>query len=121
MLTEAIPVSTTDPLIQGSTEHITMLFAPRCVRHFSHNGLNQPIGGVETIVKAHRVEAVPEVPQVRKQPDRTGRPATGLRFDEITHILIQRLLRIAQVVALPKPGQVRGRGRPKPAFMEEVR
>ena len=72
-----------NPLVQD----VAVLFAPGSVIYLAYHRLDAPIGSVEAIVKADRVEAVTAVAQVSQQADRPVGIASALVFDQLPHAI----------------------------------
>ena len=93
-------------------QHITMPFPPRSVVDFGHHAIDVFTGGIEAVIKTHRVKAVPEVTQVREQPYRACKCVAGLALHQIAHCLIQRHGCVAQMIGAVKVRQCAAARRP---------
>jgi hypothetical protein len=87
---------------------------------FGHNGHRVAIRVVEAEVKAHRIEDVAEVAEMSEQTNWPARPPAGVGLHHVAHRLLQRQLRITQVVLTAKAGQGRSFGGPEPATGEDL-
>ena len=97
------------PGLAPGVEHVVVALAPGRVVHLRHDGREGLAVRLEAIVEAHRIEAEPEVAQVREQPHRTGREESGLPAHQAADLLVQRRRRrgARAVVAFPEPGDRR--------------
>ena len=92
--------------VSAFVENVTVSFSPGSVVDFGHQGVEALAGAVETIVEAHRIEAMTKVPQMGKEPDGPVGAAPRFLQDEISDRSIQVDLGLAQMVAAVEPGQI---------------
>ena len=97
-----------------------MLFTPGGVVDFGDNVLDHLAAGIEAVVKAHRVEAVPEIAQLGEQTHRSLRPPSTALLDQVAHALGEWLCRVAKVIGTAKPRQVGAPRGPQPEALEQA-
>jgi hypothetical protein len=67
------------------SQHVAVLFKPRCVMNLGHYGLHVFLCGTVTIVEAHGIEAVTEIAKVREQTYASGRPCSEGALHKVSH------------------------------------
>src|SRR5689334_17034775 len=98
-----------------------MPFFPWGVRDLRDDRLDASTRLVEAVVEADRVEGVAEEPQMREQPDGSGRPRARAQGHELAHGFVQRPLWVAVEVCASKPGGRSAPCRPEEEPIEELR
>ncbi len=94
-------------LCRPGAQQVAVLFAPGCVVDLGDDVFDDFTAGIETVVKAHRVEAMSEIAQLGEQSHRSLRTLPAALFDQVADAVRQWLLRVAEVIGTAKPGQVR--------------
>src|SRR5579883_146274 len=92
--------------------------APRRVVDLRDDGVDPRPRRVPAVVEAHRVEDVAERAELREDADRSRGPRARPRLDEVSHRLVERDARIAEVVGAAEPRDVRPPRGPEPAAPE---
>ncbi len=99
-------------------QDVAAALAPGRVVHFGHDGFHVSVIAIETIVEAHGVEAVTEVAQMGEQPDRArGTLPPGI-LHQVTNRLLERGLRITEMILPAETGRRDAACRPEPALAE---
>jgi hypothetical protein len=87
-------------------EHIAVLFPPGGVVNFRYNGFHTTIFPVITEVKAHRVEAVTEIPKMGQESYRAAGTLTRLFFHQVPRGAVQGNEGIPEMVPSPEVGEI---------------
>jgi hypothetical protein len=97
-----------------------VLLVPGGVVDFRNNCLHVLPGAVEAIVETDRIEAEPEIAQVRKDADRALGVITEPVCNQISHRPVERYSRVPQVIPPPEIGCRHPMAGPQPSAVENA-
>jgi hypothetical protein len=101
------------------TKHVAVLFQPRCIVYFGHNGLHSLAIPVVAKVEAHGIEANAKVSEMGKEAywPLGARPKVCLH--KVSNRSIQWESRVAQMISPAKIGEIYAIAGPEPVVLEQ--
>ena len=102
------------------SQHVAMVFPPGRVVYFHDDGLYFFIRFIITVKKTGRVKTMTKVPQVGQKANRAVRPFPGFLFHKVPYLMIQRLLRVPEMVFPPEISQIKFFIRPERVKIEQM-
>jgi len=99
--------------IQILAQNVAVFLTPRGVVDLCHDGFHLLPARVITVIKTDGIEAIAEISQVGKQPNRSGGSIAQPLLDKVSDSLIDRDPRVAQVVLAAEISEVNPLARPK--------
>jgi hypothetical protein len=105
--------------ILSLTEYVAVLFEPRRIMDFGHDGLHISTIPIVAVVEAHGIETNAKVSEMGKKTDRPFGAFPELSLHKISDGLIKWNTGIAQMISPTKIGEIYAITGPEPAVLEQ--